>query len=90
MSQEIAAEASDIVADLLAVLGADSGLWWEHAAERLARTFPDRYSDVTAEAVRSSCAKRGVASVDIRWPAGREGTNRKGCRRDLLETAARA
>ena len=90
VNQEIAAEANNIVADLLAVLGADSGLWWEHAAERLAHTYPDRYSDITGEAVRSTCAKHGVASVDIRWPAGREGTNRKGCRRDLLETAARA
>ena len=87
--EDIGAGESDIIADLLEVLGSDNGLWWETAAERLAEHFPDRHSDVTAEAVRSSCASRGVASVDVRWPPGRSGTNRKGCRRDLLETAAR-
>jgi hypothetical protein len=87
--EDVGMESSDILADLLAVLGGDNGLWWETAAERLAEHFPDRYSDVTAEAVRSSCASRGVASVDVRWPPGRAGANRKGCRRDLLETAAR-
>ena len=88
--EDVSAGANDILADLLAVIGTDNGLWWETAAERLADHFPDRYSDVTAEAIRSTCVSRGVASVDVRWPPGRAGTNRKGCRRDLLETAARA
>ena len=32
---------SDIVADLLDVMGGDAGLWWETAAERLAGAVPD-------------------------------------------------
>ena len=32
---------SDIVADLLEVIGGDAGLWWETAAERLAEPLPD-------------------------------------------------
>jgi hypothetical protein len=85
-----AAEAdSDIVADLLEVIGGDAGLWWETAAERLGEHFPMRHADVTAESVSSSCRKRGVPSTDVRWPPGRTGTNRKGCKKADLAAAVR-
>jgi len=80
---------SDIVADLLEVLGGDDGLWWETAAERLAGRFPMRHADATAESVSAAARKRGVPSTDVRWPPGRTGTNRKGCKRAGLESAAR-
>ena len=38
---EVAEPESDIVADLLEVMGGDAGLWWETAAERLAGPLPD-------------------------------------------------
>ena len=38
---EVAEPESDIVADLLEVIGGDAGLWWETAAERLAGSLPD-------------------------------------------------
>lgn len=80
---------SDIVADLLDVMGGDSGLWWETAAERLEARFPMRHGDVTAEAVSAAARGRGVPSTDVRWPPGRSGTNRKGCRKADLAAARR-
>ena len=80
---------SDIVADLRDVLGVDTALWWETAAERLAAQFPMRHADVTAESVSAAARARGVPSTDVRWPPGRSGTNRKGCRKADLDRAAR-
>ena len=83
------ADESDIVADLAEVFGGDPGLWWEVAAERLAGSFPDRYSDATGDSVRSSCARRGVSSVDVRMPPGRDGTKKRGVRRADLDGVER-
>jgi hypothetical protein len=80
---------SDIVADLIEVMGGDSGLWWETAAERLEAKFPMRHADVTAESVSASVRARGVPSTDVRWPPERAGKNRKGCRKADLTAAAR-
>jgi hypothetical protein len=76
---------SDIVADLLAVIGGDPGMWWEAAAERLEGRFPMRHTDCTAESVGAAARGRGVPSVDVKI-AGR---NRKGCRKADLESARR-
>jgi DNA segregation ATPase FtsK/SpoIIIE, S-DNA-T family len=80
---------SDIVADLIEVFGADPGLWWEVAAERLAGRFPMRYADATGDSVRSSCTSRGVPSVDVRMPPTRDGEKHRGCRRADLDGADR-
>ena len=80
---------SDIAADLLEVMGGDSGLWWETAAERLAARFPMRHADATAESVSAAARARGIPSTDVRWPPGRAGTNRKGCRKADLAAAVR-
>jgi DNA segregation ATPase FtsK/SpoIIIE, S-DNA-T family len=80
---------SDIVADLLDVIGADSGLWWETAAERLEARFPMRHADATAESVSAAARGRGVPSTDVRWPPGRSGTNRKGCKKADLAAVRR-
>jgi len=86
---EVAEPGSDIVADLLEVMGGDSALWWETAAERLDAHFPMRHADATAESVSAAARARGVPSTDVRWPAGRTGTNRKGCKKPDLAAAAR-
>jgi hypothetical protein len=80
---------SDIIADLLDVMGTDSGLWWETAAERLEGRFPMRHGDATAESVSAAARARGVPSTDVRWPPGRAGTNRKGYKKADLAAAAR-
>jgi DNA segregation ATPase FtsK/SpoIIIE, S-DNA-T family len=72
-----AAEAPrDVLADLAAVFGSDAGLQWPEAAVRLARRFPERWADATAEAVSAECRALGVPSVDVK--AG--GRALKGCR----------
>jgi len=86
---EVAEPESDIVADLLEVMGGDSGLWWETAAERLAASFPMRHADTNGEAVSAACRARGVASAAVRWPPGRTGVQRRGCRKADLEGVAR-
>ena len=86
---ELAEAESDIVADLLDVMGGDSGLWWETAAERLADRWPMRHADANAESVSAAARARGVTSGDVRWPPGRTGTNRKGCKKSDLAAAAR-
>jgi len=70
-------------------MGGDAGLWWETAAERLAAHFPMRHADATAESVSASARARGIPSTDVRWPPGRSGANRKGCRKADLAAAAR-
>jgi S-DNA-T family DNA segregation ATPase FtsK/SpoIIIE len=80
---------SDIVADLLKVVGGDSGLWWETAADRLEAQFPMRHADATGESVSAAARARGIPSTDVRWPPGRAGTNRKGCKKADLAAAAR-
>jgi DNA segregation ATPase FtsK/SpoIIIE, S-DNA-T family len=80
---------SDIVADLLEVMGGDAGLWWETAAERLEAAFPMRHADATAESVSAAARARGITSTDVRWPPGRIGTNRKGCKKADLTAARR-
>jgi hypothetical protein len=61
---EVDEPSSDIVADLLAVMGGDSGLWWETAAERLGDRFPMRHGDATAESVSASARARRVPRPD--------------------------
>jgi DNA segregation ATPase FtsK/SpoIIIE, S-DNA-T family len=86
---EVAEPESDIAADLLAVMGSDSGLWWETAAERLAARWPMRHADATGESVSAAARARGIPSTDVRWPPTRDGKNRKGCRKADLSAAAR-
>ncbi len=80
---------SDIVADLLEVMGGDSGLWWETAAERLGERYPMRHADATGASVSAAARARGVPSVDVSWPPGRTGTNKKGCKKPGIAAARR-
>ena len=74
----------DVLADVLEVLGADSGLHWQILAERLNTRIPQRWAEVTADAISAECRARGVPSVDVKM----FGTVRKGCRRADVERAA--
>lgn len=78
------APARDVLADLLAVFGDDSGMHWGVAADRLAQRFPDRWADATAEALSAQCRGLGVRSVDVRM----DGSVLKGCRRVAVEAAS--
>jgi S-DNA-T family DNA segregation ATPase FtsK/SpoIIIE len=75
------AETRDVLADVLAVFGADAGLQWDELADRLAARFADRWADATGEAVSAQCRAHGVPSVNVN--AG--GSIRKGCRRVAVE-----
>jgi hypothetical protein len=86
---EIDEPESDIAADLLEVIGGDAGLWWETAAERLAASFPMRHADANAESVSAAARARGVPSAAVRWPPGRNGVQRRGCRKADLEGVVR-
>ena len=82
------APARDVLADLLEVFGADAGMQWGVAADRLAERFPDRWADATAEALSAQCRSLGpksVKSVDVRNKE--DGTVLKGCRRVAVEAA---
>jgi len=79
------APARDVLADVLAVFGAEPGLHWQILAARLAARFPDRWADATAEAVSAQCRDLGVPSVDVK----QFGQVRKGCRRADAERVAR-
>jgi hypothetical protein len=77
-------ESRDVLADVLAVFGADPGLHWAVLAERLAKRFPDRWADATGEAMSAQCRSLGVPSVDVRH----SGRTLMGCRRRDVEAAA--
>ena len=56
-----AAEARDVLADVLAVFGDDPGLHWDELADRLANRWPGRCADVTGEAVSAQLRSHGVS-----------------------------
>ena len=90
LDEEAAAPARDVLGDALSVFGADTQLHWGLLASRLAKQIPERWEDVTGEALSAQCRDLGVRSADVRYPPGRLGTVRKGCyQRDVAEAAAR-
>ena len=76
--------ARDVLADLLQVFGENPGLHWGVAADRLAGRWPDRWADLTAEALSAQCRSLGVKSVDVSMG----GQVVKGCRKVAVEQAA--
>jgi S-DNA-T family DNA segregation ATPase FtsK/SpoIIIE len=78
----------DVLADVLAVMGADPGLHWSVLALRLSQRWPDRWSAVGGDAVSAQCRELGVPSVSVRFPTDSTGTLLKGCRRDSVAEAA--
>jgi DNA segregation ATPase FtsK/SpoIIIE, S-DNA-T family len=84
-AEDTATAARDVLADVLAVFGADAGLQWAALAERLAARFAERWAGATADAVSAECRDLGVPSVDVKAA----GTVRKGCRRADVQAATR-
>jgi DNA segregation ATPase FtsK/SpoIIIE, S-DNA-T family len=76
LGQDAEETARDVLADLAAVFGGDSGLQWPEAAARLGQRFPERWDGAEAEAVSAEARARGVPSVNVK--AG--GRAAKGCR----------
>ena len=52
--------------------------------------FPMRHADATGESVSAAARARGIPSTDVRWPPGRAGNNRKGCRKADLDARGAA
>jgi hypothetical protein len=76
--------ARDVLADVLAVFGNDTGLHWQVLAARLAKQLPERWDDATAESVSADVRAQGVPSVDVKA----YGRALKGCRRADVERIA--
>jgi S-DNA-T family DNA segregation ATPase FtsK/SpoIIIE len=74
----------DVLADVLAVLGGDSGAHWEILAGQLAMRWPDRYAGATGESVSAECRALGVPSEQVKVG----GVNRMGVKRATAEQIA--
>lgn len=57
--------ARDVLADVLAVMGAESSAHWQVVAERLAGRFPDRWAAVTGDAISQQCRDLDVPSRPV-------------------------
>jgi DNA segregation ATPase FtsK/SpoIIIE, S-DNA-T family len=77
--------ARNFAADVLAIFAADTRLWSETIAARLAERLPEAYADITADAVASQLRGIGVPVVDVREQGK---PNRKGAKREDVEQAA--
>jgi len=86
--QDTADPGRDVLADVLAVFGTDTGLHWQVLADRLAEQFPARWADATADAISAQVRALEVPGADVRYPSTRAGKTRAGCRRADVETAA--
>jgi hypothetical protein len=73
--------ARDVLADVLSVFGGNTGLQWQQLAERLERHFPDRYADVTADAISAQLRDLKVPSRDVKFV----GRVLKGCYREDVQ-----
>jgi hypothetical protein len=78
--------ARDVLSDMLAIFGTDTGLQWAEAAVRLASRFPARWEGASADAVSAERRALGVPSVDVK--SG--GKALKGCRLADVQTVAGA
>jgi DNA segregation ATPase FtsK/SpoIIIE, S-DNA-T family len=76
----------DVLTDVLAVFGSDSGLQWGDVASRLASRFPSRWDGASGDAVSAECRALGVPSVNVRGSGGQA----KGCRRADVDAVAGA
>jgi DNA segregation ATPase FtsK/SpoIIIE, S-DNA-T family len=80
---EMPPEAVSVLEDVLAVFSGQPGMHWETVAQLLARRWPERHADATAESISAQCRAAAVPSVDVKVA----GQVRKGCRRADLESA---
>jgi hypothetical protein len=81
--EEIKRSTRDVLADVRAVMDAETGLQWPTIAARLAERMPDHYADITPEAISAQCRALGVPSVGIK----RDGQVLKGAKTDAVDAA---
>ena len=81
--EEIARQVRDVLADVQAVMDAETGLQWPTVAARLAERMPQHYADVTADAISAQLRALGVPSVDVK----RDGQVLKGAKAAAITTA---
>ena len=82
--EELVKPGRDVLADVLAMfLGSEAGLQWAALAERLAERIPERWDDVSADAVSAQLRDLGVPSV----PVKSGGQALRGCRKAAVEQA---
>lgn len=79
--QTVPRQVPNVLGDVLKVFGDAKGLPWAVLAERLARQLPDRWPDVTKEAVSVNCRALGVPSIQVKFM----GQCLMGCRRATVE-----
>lgn len=82
--EDVSVPARDVLGDVLAVFGGDSGVHWRVLAARLAARFPERYEDATADSLSADLRALGVESVPVKM----FGQALRGCRRTDVERAA--
>jgi S-DNA-T family DNA segregation ATPase FtsK/SpoIIIE len=73
--------AREPLSDARAVFGDAPALHWSALADRLAQRWPDRWAEVTGDAVSAQLRDAGVPSVTV----STGGEKARGCRRDALE-----
>lgn len=71
----------DVLADALEVFGEAAGLHWDDLAERLAARWPERWADITGEALSAQLRAHGVPSVMV----STGGVKARGCRKVAVE-----
>ena len=81
--EEMKRASRDVLADVRAVMDAETGLQWQTIAERLAERMPAHYADITPEAISAQLRALGVPSVDIK----RDGKSLKGAKAAAIDQA---
>jgi len=64
--QEMARASRDVLADVLAIFGAESRMQWPTLAARLAEHRPEHYADLTADTISAQLRALGVPSIDVK------------------------
>ena len=80
----MARDSRDVLADVRAVMDAETGVQWPTIAARLAERMPKHYADITADTISAQFRALGVPSVGIK----RDGQVLKGAKTDAVDKAA--
>jgi hypothetical protein len=74
-----------VLSDVFAAFEEDGakGLHWQVIAKRLARRSPERWEDISSDAISAHCRSLGVPSVAVKV----NGSVLRGCRRGDIEAA---
>ena len=84
LGESVQAEKRDVLADVLACFGGAPALHWDELSNALADRWPDRWGDITEDAIKAQCRGLGVQSVMV----SRSNVKDYGCRRAAVEKMA--